>query len=209
MSSDDDYILGVADILLVVVGLVLHCGAIFGWGDDLAVHNSSVLGELEIDLVTIDIDGCNGQLIALFHSQRCAGGDRSLIVVVHQDLEKLLIGENILVVGLLEEYIFNRIWGVYVSCKVLVGHKADDIVGSPGLIVEVVCHDLGGVYDAIRLHELIALGHGCCQFLGLDVVIKIVVEAGKVVRGPGVGPCGDLPANLDTVSRSYCHRCCQ
>ena len=57
MSSDDDYILGVADILLVVVGLVLHSSVVSGWGDDLAVHNCSVLGELEVDLVTIDIDG--------------------------------------------------------------------------------------------------------------------------------------------------------
>ena len=55
-------VLGVANVLLVVVGLVLHSGVIGGRGYDLAVYNGSVLGELEVDLVAIDIDGLDGQL---------------------------------------------------------------------------------------------------------------------------------------------------
>ena len=98
MSCDNNYILGVANVLLVVVGLVLHASAILGWGYDLAVYYRAVLGELEVNLVTIDINGLDSQLVALFHLEGCAGGDGHLVIIVHQDLEKLLIGENNLVV---------------------------------------------------------------------------------------------------------------
>ena len=83
------------------------------WGDDLAVYNYSILMELDVYLVTIDINRLDGQLIALFHGQRRAGGDSFLIIIIHQDLEKLLIGKNILVIGLLEEDII----GSYPGCQ--------------------------------------------------------------------------------------------
>jgi len=102
VSCDNNYILGVSNVLLVVVGLVLHICVIGGGGYDLAVYYSAILGELEVNLVTVDINGLDSQLVALFHLEGCAGGDGHLVIIVHQDLEKLLVGENILVVGLLE-----------------------------------------------------------------------------------------------------------
>ena len=43
----------------------------------------------------------------------------------------------------------------------------------------------------------------------LDVVIDIVVEAGKVIRGPGVTISSNMAANFYSVGCSYYHRCCQ
>ena len=40
---------------------------ILGRGYDLAVYNGAILGELEVNLVAVDINGLDSQLIALFH----------------------------------------------------------------------------------------------------------------------------------------------
>ena len=76
----------------VVVGLVGLIRAILGWGYDLAVYYCSVLGQLEENLVAVNIDGLDSELIALFQLQWCAGGDRHLILGIYQDLLKLLAG---------------------------------------------------------------------------------------------------------------------
>ena len=170
---------------------------------------SPILMELEVYLVTIDINGINGQLIAFHQIQRGARGNSSLIIIVYQDLENLLVREDILVVGFLEEDIINGVWGVKVSSEVLLGHEADDIEGSPIRIFEVILLSSGGVGNAIRLEELVTFGYGCGQFFSLDVIIKIVVEAGKVICSPGCAFCGDLPSDFDSVDRPYYHRGCQ
>ncbi len=59
--------------------------------------------------------------------------------------------------------------GVYVSGKVLLGHEAQDVVGSHGSYSKSSAMTLVVLYYAIRLKELIALGYGCDQFFGLDV----------------------------------------
>ena len=137
--------------------------------------------------------------ISLFQFEWCAGGDGHLGIVVLQDLEKLLVGENILVVGLLEEDVVSAVGGINVSGKVLLGHEADDIVACPRLrIRNSVWHGLGGVCNTIGLQEL-AFGNGCGQFFSLDVVINIVVEAGKVIRSPG-GPSVATFPRISTLS---------
>ena len=78
--------------ILVVVCLVGLSRAILGWGYDLAVYYCSVLGQLEENLVAVNIDGLDSELIALFQLQWCAGGDRHLILGIYQDLLKLLAG---------------------------------------------------------------------------------------------------------------------
>ena len=207
MGSDNNYILGVANVLLVVVGLVLHIRVIGGGRYDLAVYYSAILGELEVNLVTVDINGLDSQLVALFHLEGCAGGDGHLVIIVHQDLEKLLVGENILVVRLLEKDVICAL-GINIAGKVLVSQEADDQELAPCIEVEAVSHSFGVIDYAIGLQEL-SVGNCCGQFFGLDVVIDIVVKAGKVIRCPGVTISGNMAANFYSVGCSYYHRCCQ
>jgi len=195
VSCDNDYVLGVADIHLVVVGLILHASAILGWGYDLAVYYSAVLGQLQENLVAVDINGLDSQLVALFQLEGRAGGDGHLIVVVYQDLEKLLVGENILIVGLLKEYIVGAL-GINVAGEVLLGHESDYQEVAPGIEVEVVLHSRGFINHAIGLQEL-PIGYCCGQRLSLDVIIDIIVEAGKVFRIPAVTTSGNMAADFD------------
>ena len=58
--------------ILVVVCLVGLIRSVLGRGYDLAVYYCSVLGQLEVDLVSINIDGLDGELIALTQLQWCA-----------------------------------------------------------------------------------------------------------------------------------------
>ena len=43
--------------------------SILGRGYDLAVYYGAILGELEVDLVAVDINGLDGQLVAFFQLQ--------------------------------------------------------------------------------------------------------------------------------------------
>ena len=47
--------------------------SVLGWGYDLAVYDCAILGQLEVDLVAVNVDGLDGKLVAFFQLQRCAG----------------------------------------------------------------------------------------------------------------------------------------
>jgi len=101
VNANDYKVLSISNVLLVVVCLVRHRGLILGRGYDLAIYYRAILGELEVYLVAIDINGLDAELIALFQLERCARGNGHLIVVVHQYFQKLFIDQQISVGGLL------------------------------------------------------------------------------------------------------------
>ena len=70
-----NYVRGVSDSLLVVVGLVGHGRAIAGGLNDLLADDISVLAQRDEDLVAVNVYGLDGQLVALFQLEGRAGGD--------------------------------------------------------------------------------------------------------------------------------------
>ncbi len=138
-------------------------GVILGWGYDLAVNYSSVLGQLEVDLVAVDIYGLDGQLVALLQLERCARGDGHLGVVVHQDLEELLVGQQFSSVDSCTELVSIQAQSasLHVAGEVLLGQEAYDVVVSPVSEVEVVL--LGGWWCKRRRWA----PEACCPLLWL------------------------------------------
>ncbi len=86
MSCDGHELLLIAYLrILVVVSLVGHGRAGLGRGYDLDVYYRAILGELEIDLVAVDINGLDSQLIAFLKLEGCARGDSFLGIVINKD----------------------------------------------------------------------------------------------------------------------------
>jgi len=96
VSSDDNEVFGVSNILLVVVGFVCHCRVVFRWEYELAIHYRSVLGQLEID--AIDSNRLDGQLIALLQFEERARCECRLSVIIHENGLELLVRERVLVI---------------------------------------------------------------------------------------------------------------
>ena len=77
-----DDVSGLAERSLIVVRLVSHFGVIDGRLNYCAVNDLSVLGQLEVGLVALDIDRLDGQLVALFELEWVGRGDGLLGVVI-------------------------------------------------------------------------------------------------------------------------------
>ncbi|VVB70999.1 Uncharacterised protein [uncultured archaeon] len=150
MNSNSHELLLVAyDWILVVVGLVGHGCAILGWGYDLGVNYGAVLGELEVNLVAVNVDGLDSELVALFQLQGCAGSDGLLSVVINEDLLELLAGERVLIGGLLEEDVLGIVSGLDVAGEVLLSLEANYLVASPILELIVLGLSGGGIGDTV------------------------------------------------------------
>ena len=91
VNSDLDDVSGVSERRFVVVGLVLHHGVGDGRLDNLVVYDLSVLGQLYVSLVAVNIYGLNCQLIAVLQHKRVGGCDCLLLVVINQNLADLLV----------------------------------------------------------------------------------------------------------------------
>ncbi len=207
MDSYDDDVLGVAQVLGVGVGLVLHGRAVLGGLNHSGVDDCAVLHQLDVDLVAVEVDGLDRQLVVLLKLQRRAGGEGPLLIVVEEHPAELLIDHKVVVGGVVVEVGCLR-GSLDVSGEVLLGHEADGPVLAPLFKVEVILLGHRLVNDAVRLVKSVA-GDGQSDALLSNVVVDVVVETGELLWVPSVGRVYDLghrTSDFHLIDCAYCHR---